>query len=209
MNDLYRSYLTLLEMLKDRLYTIPPITLSEVEFLQTIASPGYKLVYSKVLVDRKGDYKPGTVYKTQLFFVKHTANNDTQNLGKKNIEMYKTMIEQDHIQSAILVLMNIDVTSCAKKEIEACKPKFFIETFNTNKVLINITKHQKVPTHILLTDAEKNDLIQKRGLKMNEIPKISETDPVSLYFGAEVGQVFKILSYSESCGVYESYRVVI
>lgn len=195
----YRSYNTIREMLNDRGYnTDSKLPLNA--FNTVINTPGYKIIYKK---------KNDPNWSMQIFFVKQTVNSDSSNLGKKDIETYKKIMEKNKVNAAILVLLNIDVTSYARKEMECLKPDFWIECFSTNSLQINITHHTKVPKHILLSDKEKMDFLQKYSLNIADLNKIERNDPVALYFAAQPGQVFKIAKVSESNGQYEQYRVVI
>jgi DNA-directed RNA polymerase I, II, and III subunit RPABC1 len=148
-------------------------------------------------------------WRTQIFFVKQTANSDSQNLGKKDIEVYKKIMEKTKVQGAILILININITSYAKKEIESLKPDIQIECFNALRMQINITRHTKVPKHILLNEKETKELLQKQLFKLDAIPKIQKEDVVALYYGAQLGQIFRIEKRSESSGLYIEYRVVV
>ena len=77
------------------------------------------------------------------------------------------------------------------------------------KIIEGITNHILVPDHIILTDKEKDDLIKKYDIELNQLPKILTSDPVSISIGAESGQVVKIIRKSHTAKESIAYRLVV
>ena len=73
----------------------------------------------------------------------------------------------------------------------------------------NLVNHIPVPKHELLSDADAKKLLEEYNAKKRELPKIFVSDPVSRYFAAKVGQIFKITRPSETSGIAPSHRLVI
>ena len=75
--------------------------------------------------------------------------------------------------------------------------------------MVNITHHMLVPTHSVISDAEKAELLKRYRAKENQLPKIQCEDPVAKYFGVRRGQVMKIVRPSETAGRYVTYRLAV
>ena len=73
---------------------------------------------------------------------------------------------------------------------------------------MDITEHELVPEHQLFKPQEKADLLKQYGLEERQLPRIQKLDPVARYFGAQKGEVFRIVRKSETAGKYVTYRIV-
>ncbi|MDA4132758.1 MAG: hypothetical protein OK454_06500 [Thaumarchaeota archaeon] len=56
-------------------------------------------------------------------------------------------------------------------------------------LLVNITHHELVPTHVVLSREEKAALLKRYRLKDTQLPRILQKDPVARYLGLKRGQV--------------------
>ena len=79
------------------------------------------------------------------------------------------------------------------------------EMFHTNKFFLNVTKHEIVPQHIMMTDKERKAIFETKNMGLATCPKILSDDPVNLYYNGQAGNVYKIIR--EAKGVY--FRVVV
>ena len=86
---------------------------------------------------------------------------------------------------------------------------FTMEVFHEKELYINITKHEYVPTHKVLTNDEKKELLKRYKVKDHQLPKILKADAISRYLGLKHGQVVKIIRKSETAGKYITYRLCI
>lgn len=83
-----------------------------------------------------------------------------------------------------------------------------VEHFSEDELVVDITEHELVPEHQLLSPQEKAHLLKQYGLEERQLPQIQKRDPIARYFGAQKGQVFRIVRKSETAGKYVTYRIV-
>jgi DNA-directed RNA polymerases I, II, and III subunit RPABC1 len=83
----------------------------------------------------------------------------------------------------------------------------FIQLFWIDQIVVNITEHSLVPEHEIISQAEKEQLLEKYNIKsFSNLPIILKNEPVAKYFGMRRGDVCKITRSSETSGIYISYR---
>lgn len=69
--------------------------------------------------------------------------------------------------------------------------------------------HDLVPLHTILSEKEKGELLKKYNVEPNQLPKILNTDPVSIFIGAKPGQIVKIIRNSHTAKESIAYRFVV
>ena len=133
---------------------------------------------------------------------------DEPKIGIKTVKNYCQRMQEENITRAIIVVQQ-GMTPSAKQALVDMAPKYILEQFLESELLINITEHELVPQHILLTADEKAELLSRYKLKESQLMRIQASDPVARYFGLKRGHVVKIIRPSETAGRYISYRLVV
>ncbi len=73
----------------------------------------------------------------------------------------------------------------------------------------NVLEHELVPDHILLTEEETQELLNKYKITKGQLPKVKTSDVVVKQVGAKPGDVLKIIRKSLTAGKAVAYRLVI
>lgn len=139
--------------------------------------------------------------------------NSDENVGLKQLRDYMSHLLNGKFYSGIMVTVK-PITGMAIRLLRGSAtltegPKGGVEVFVEQDLLVNITKHELVPKHVLLSEEEKQQLLKRYRLKATQLPRIQSTDPVAKYLGLKRGAVVKIIRKSETAGRYASYRWVI
>ena len=104
----------------------------------------------------------------------------------------------------------IVATGITGKALQQLKTDFLnSEVFTEDELMINLVDHVAVPKHEILSDEDAKLMMADYILKKRELPKIFINDPVSKYFNAKLGQIFRIIRPSELAGESVYYRIVI
>ncbi|KMZ70843.1 DNA-directed RNA polymerase V subunit 5A, partial [Zostera marina] len=76
------------------------------------------------------------------------------------------------------------------------------------ELLVNITRHNLMPKHEILTAEEKKEFMKKYSVVDRQIPRMLETDAIARYYGIEKGRVIKVTYDGEHTGHFVNYRCV-
>ena len=74
---------------------------------------------------------------------------------------------------------------------------------------IDTSKHELVPKQTKLSDKEKDAVLNKYGIKVKDLPKISKNDPSIQKLGVKAGDIIKIERSSRTAGTTIYYRGVL
>ncbi len=147
---------------------------------------------------------------------------DTKSGGKVGMKEVKTAIDRVNIPDkeeageetkfTVILVVEHGLSGPAASQIpaiNAVEGPVHVEYFKDSELVIDITEHELVPEHTLLTEQQKQTLLNRYKLKEAQLPKIQVTDPVARYLGLKRGQVVKITRASETAGKYVTYRICI
>jgi DNA-directed RNA polymerase subunit H len=74
---------------------------------------------------------------------------------------------------------------------------------------LEIEKHELVPKHVLLSEKEKEEVLEKYGISLRQLPRISIEDPAVKDLNGKIGDVVKIIRKSPTAGETLYYRVIV
>lgn len=115
------------------------------------------------------------------------------------------IVNRDSLNGLILVVQN-QLTKQALKALEVFS--FKVEIFQISDLLVNITKHVLKPRHQVLSDKEKHRLLKKYNIEEKQLPRLLKNDAIARYYGLQKGQVIKIMYDGDITGSYVTYRCV-
>mmetsp|Transcript_167 Transcript_167/g.372 ORF Transcript_167/g.372 Transcript_167/m.372 type:complete len:231 (+) Transcript_167:140-832(+) len=194
---LFRTYRTISNMLEKRGYMVP-------KDLRELTPASFREKFGEhparenmtILVEKADD-------ETNQLFVFFPED---EKVGVKPIQVYTERMKKDNVANAIMIL-RVNITPFAKQALQEVSDQFRIEHFKEAELLVDITRHQLVPEHQVLTPNEKSALLKRYRLKDNQLPRIQPNDPIARYYGMRRGNVVKIIRPSETAGRYVTYRV--
>lgn len=125
---------------------------------------------------------------------------------KEGKDFLKVMSE--HGATRGMLIVGGKFSNLAKQSLTDVAP-LVIEHFRQEEVVVDITEHELVPEHVVLTAEEKAALLARYKLKDTQLPRIQLGDPIARYYGMQRGQVVKIIRPSETAGRYVTYRIVV
>jgi len=197
--SLFRVRRTTIKMLKQRGFLVADEDLRNTfdDFKERFGDPVVRDVLT-ILVQKVDDPSDQLL----VFFP------EDEKVGVKPIRTYMDRLKEEGIRRAIVVVIK-DITPFAKQALEEMAPKFIVEHFSEAELLIDITEHELVPEHEVLTFDEKAALLKRYKLKETQLPRMQLGDPIARYFGLQRGQVVKIVRSSETAGRYVTYRVAL
>lgn len=102
-------------------------------------------------------------------------NGDTT-VGVKHLRTFLHHISAHNFHTGVFITA-VNIAPAATKIIPQALPSV-IETFHEQDLLVNITKHELVPKHVLLSGEEKRALLERYRVKESQLPRIQVGDPV-------------------------------
>ena len=124
----------------------------------------------------------------------------------ESIHIFLELLKNAQANSG-LIIMPGKMSSQAEQKIKEINNELQIEVFTLGDLVVNITEHELVPKHLLLSPEDKELLLKRYKIKEHQLPKILLSDPVARYLGLKRGDVVKIIRVSETAGKYITYRI--
>ena len=195
-NVLFKVRKTVIEMLGDRNYIIPES--------EKISFDEFSIKFKNKSMDIYIDNTNENLGKVYVYF--HNENKTISKLDLKNL--FNKIVEnyQDE-EIKLIILLKEKGNGSILKEINKEVYKN-VEIFMNKNMIFNITHHEFVPKHSILTKNETDELLDKYSTTLNKLPKIYKSDPVAKYYGMKSNQVCKIIRRSPEVGDYIYYRLV-
>ncbi|KEF52335.1 DNA-directed RNA polymerase I, II, and III subunit RPABC1 [Exophiala aquamarina CBS 119918] len=218
---LWRTWRTVLEMLVDRGYAISDseMTISRDDFQRKFGDPQTGHAERRLMklqaypteemikrdTPRPTKVKPNPQTTAGTIWVEFSPETT---IGIKHLRAFAQHLDANKMTTGIFITIG-PVTAAALRAFEPlAEREITAEHFQEQDLLINITRHELVPKHVLLSAEEKKVLLDRYRLKETQLPRIQFGDPVARYLGLKRGNVVKIIRKSETAGRYASYRWV-
>ena len=193
----FRVRQTAMEMLEDRGYnvSIDDKNLSYEEFTNRLDEYAINLV------------APHKIDSLKIAYVSFIL--DSKSFSKKDLVAMKLMIDETYTSNdmSVIIIVQDKPTPKIAKELLNDEYKSY-EIFLMKNLMINITHHEIVSKHILLTTEEIEKVLEEYQTVRSQLPKLLITDPVAKYYGMKAGDVCKIIRQSPMTGESYYYRIV-
>jgi DNA-directed RNA polymerase subunit H len=118
-------------------------------------------------------------------------------------QLYKVMKEKD-IDRAIVITEG-RYTHAVKQGAKKKKVELLLKSFP----VFDIFEHALVPRHEILSEKERQQLLDKYKVKPYQMPQIGSTDPAVKAIGAKPGNVLRVIRRSSTAGEHIAYRYVV
>ena len=133
----------------------------------------------------------------KIFDYKISSINKTSPIGEfitKHDKEYKFLVVQD-------------INSRSEDIIDSYLTQ--IEIFKFNKLQSDITEHDLVPLHIVLTKERGEQVLEAYRARKRDMPLIKSNDPVAKYYYMKPGDIVHIIRPSPVTASAPAYRLVI
>ena len=98
-------------------------------------------------------------------------------INMENIKDFFELMKESKVNSGIILLSG-KLSQQAKQKLSEINTQLQVEMFSLNELVVNITEHELVPKHILLTPEEKKKLLERIELKTVNYQKFYQRIPL-------------------------------
>ena len=134
---------------------------------------------------------------------------ETKTFSKKDLLNLKLFMDENYPtkEMTVIIITQDKPTPQIAKELLNDEFKLY-EVFLTKMLMFNITHHELIPKHVVLTEEEAKKVIDDFDATKSQLPKLLPTDPIAKYYGMKTGTVCKIVRNSQMTGESIYYRIV-
>ncbi|MBX5327127.1 DNA-directed RNA polymerase subunit H [Candidatus Bathyarchaeota archaeon A05DMB-4] len=161
---------------------------------------GYKKIDQKRLPDGITTYTTKT--KTGDIIIYCIPGQGT--IGVQYINKLKKVMKDENLERGIIITSG-RYTQAAKSAAR----KRGIELIPRMFPAFNLFEHVMVPKHEIISDEERQMILQKYKVQPYQLPYIHVSDPAVKAVGAKPGDIVKITRNSQTAGKYFAYRYVV
>lgn len=156
-------------------------------------------------------------YKLAVFHLeKKEGKDETANIPTENVNRIVQFNEKRPIDIAI-VITPVALVRQAKEHINtlslALGSSSRCQVFLEDELLYNVPSHSTVPIAVRMSKEEKENFLRETGCVLSNIQSMYISDPLSKYFGFDVGDIIKLfdksLVNSNIADYFVDYRRVI
>jgi len=218
--DVFNSRQHLLEMLEDRGYNV--------EHLKNYTSDEIKTMiieHSNGKFEISADMGPLDIFleKTnnsivEKIYVKYRLENKFK--GTASVKSQIDEIYEKHIgvkDTLIMINRNRLLMKVGAKEKTDedfvndlyTSKNYFIQLFGLENFIRNVSHHDFVPKHRVLSSTEAQDLLKKFNCSGKNLPTIKRDDPQAKYVGLRLKQICEITRENVTSGITIHYRLCV
>lgn len=210
-DNIFRSRKVILEMLEDRGYdvsTYSNYTINDINLMLMNTKVTAEMCPLDILVSKTVDGE------TMKAYVKYNLNKWRQT--NKYDKMIETIYETIISPTDTLILIHSDTVifkPSKDNRIEEyinkmyIKNKYFIQIFGVENFLFNVSHHEIVPKHTIISKEEQRKMLKDNNIiSVKNLPTIRREDPMAKYIGMKPGDICKIEFPNLSSGLSVKYR---
>lgn len=129
-------------------------------------------------------------------------------MGKFKSADVKRLLEEPY--DLYLLITREKLSSVNAKQLAEMADKQ-IDVFELGELLYNVSRHVRVPKHIVIRDPQRiKEIMDRYRLKnRHQLPFILKSDPMARYLGVKHGEIVCIERDSPGAGVYQLYRICV
>ena len=217
----YKSRIHLLEMLEDRGFDISDLkdyTEEEIKIMLNEQDTGkFEKIPEKGPLDIILEKHSGTP-NAEKIYVKYLLEDKfkgTSSLTNQINEIYESILSTKDtliILNISRVIMKIGVKDKVDEEYVNhfyITKNYFVQIFGLENFLFNVSRHQLVPKHRILSKTETQTLLSDFNCSIKNLPTIKRDDAQAKYIGLKPKQVCEIIVNNVTSGITKKYRLCV